>query len=140
MRVSKLNNKDRFVLVNPNYYKIDWNKSGDSGLEIQFRNLVKPFWEHDLVIFQFRIPGSLLRVDFMNLTKKIAAEISGEQHFSYNQHFHKSRAGFLSSIKRDFAKEEWIAREKYQFLELIQEDLDNFSLDYIKEKFGVSLI
>ncbi len=121
-------------------FLIDWTNDGASSLEIRFRDLIKPFWKNFLVLFQTRIPMSLLRIDFLNVNKKIAVEINGRQHSKYTKFFHTNRNGFLQSIKRDMEKLKICEQNNIKLLELEEEDLDNFSLEYIKEKFGVSLI
>lgn len=141
MRVSKLNSPNRLVLLNISKHRIDWDDDGSSSLETRFRDLIKPFWGNDVVLFQTMIPGSKLRIDFLNLTRKIAVETSGNQHFKFNKHFHSnSRAVYLASMKRDMQKQEWLRREGFKFIELIEKDLDLFSLDYIYETFGVDLV
>lgn len=139
MKVKKLNS-NKLINVNINKYKIDWEKSGVSSLEIRFRKLIRPFWQNSIVLFQFRIPGSLLRLDFLNVNKFLGVEIQGLQHNNFNKHFHgNSRFNYLSSIKRDLTKYTWCGENNMQLLELTEEDLDSFSLQHIKEKFNIDL-
>jgi len=140
MKVTKLSS-DKIVTLKTSKYIIDWENDGNSSLEIMFRNLIYPFWKNYIVLFQPRIPGSLLKLDFMNMNKKLAVEIDGEQHGKFNLFFHnKSRANYLSSIKRDLEKEKWCERNNIQLLRLNEEDLQYFSPKYIQKKFGISLI
>jgi very-short-patch-repair endonuclease len=140
MRVTKFNSRKE-ILLRTNKYLIDWQNDGASKLEKQFRDLIKPYWFHQVVLFQLRIPGSLLRIDFVNCNKKIAVEINGGQHETYNKHFHRgSRLVWIEHIKRDLQKREWCEENNIQVLELEQEDLDRFSPQYIEKNYGVNII
>ena len=88
MRVRKLNSSKE-ILLNIKDYRIDWEKDGASKLEIKFRDLIKPYWFNHIVLFQPRIPGSLLRLDFLNCNKRLCVEINGTQHCEFNKFFHK---------------------------------------------------
>jgi len=140
MRVKKLNS-NREILIRTSKYLIDWENDGDSSLEIKFRDLIKPYWIRQIVLHQFVIPGSRMRIDFLNCNKKIAVEINGDQHENYNKFFHRgSRVIWLEQIKRDIEKFEWCNLNGIKFLELKKEDLDNFSPEYIKEKFQLEIV
>ncbi len=137
MRVSRLNNPNKLVLINVKPYIIDWENDGASKIEIQFKDLIKRYWINDIILYQFRIPASLLRIDFLNVNKKIAIEIDGAQHNKFNKHFHAdSKINWLGSIKRDLAKEKWCEQNNIKIHHLIEEDLDNFNRKYILNKFG----
>ena len=140
MKVKKLNS-NKLINVNINKYRIDWEKSGFSKLEVKFRDLIKPYWFRSMVLFQWRIPGSLLRLDYFNVNIRTAVEISPTSHHGkFNPFFHNnSRLNYLSSIKRDFQKVEYCGSNNIQLLELNEYDLNNFSLQYIKEKFNIDL-
>lgn len=134
-------NSNKEVLISTRKYLIDWENDGASKLEVGFRNLIYPYWKNSIILFQCRIPGSLLRIDFLNCNKRLAVEIDGEQHNSFNKHFHSnSRTNYEASLKRDNDKEKWLERNNIKILHLIKEDLDNFSIDYIYDKFQISLI
>ena len=140
MRVKKLNSSKE-VLLRINKYRINWENDGNSSLEIQFRDLIKPYWKNSLVLFQCTIPGSLLKIDFLNCNKRLAVEINGTQHDKFNKFFHNnSRNVWLASMKRDIQKQKWLEENNIQLLELIQDDLDNFKPSYIYEKFGINII
>lgn len=143
MRVGKLNNPSRLVLISTKRYLVDWEKDGNSKLERKFRELVKPYWKNKyIVLFQMTIPGSLLKIDFFNVNKKIAVEIQGEQHDEWNPFFFKNRMEYASSIQRDMSKYDWCQQNGIKLLELKEEDLNDyvFDPDYIEKKFGVSII
>lgn len=139
MRVTKFNSS-KTVLLRINKYAIDWQNDGNSSLEVRFRKLIYPWWKNYIVLFQPTIPGSRLKLDFLNCNKKIAVEINGPQHSEFNKFFHGSRAGYLGSLKRDMSKYKWLNDNKIQLLELEEQDLNNFSPIIIEEKFGVNIL
>ncbi len=141
MRIGKLNNPNKLVVVNPRKYLIDWENDGGSKLEVSFRDLIYPYWKFQLILYQFRIPGSLLRFDFFNLNKKLIVEIDGSQHDKFNKHFHNnSRHNYLNAIKRDLQKEEWCEQNNIKMLRLNQEDLYNFSIPYIEKNYNINIL
>jgi len=140
MRVKKINSSKE-VLLNIHKYKIDWEKDGNSSLERQFRDLIYPYWKQSIVLFQCTVPGSLLKLDFLNCNKRLCVEINGPQHGQFNKFFHaNSRAKYLEAMRNDFKKQRWLDENNIQLLELIQSDLDNFSLKYIEQTYGVNII
>jgi hypothetical protein len=140
LRVKKLNSSKE-VLLRINKYRIDWQKDGNSSLEIRFRDLVYPYWRHSLVLFQCTIPGSLLKIDFLNCNKRLAVEINGPQHDKFNKFFHNnSRNTFLAGIRRDLAKQTWLEQNSISLLELTEEDLDYFSPKMIETKYGINIL
>ncbi len=141
MKVSKLNHPEKLVSLSYKKYAIDWQTDGASKIEVKFRDLIFPFWKNRIVLFQPRIPGSLLRLDFLCVNNRICVEIDGEQHGSFNKHFHNnSRNTYLASIKRDLGKEKWLESNNIRLVRLNKEDLDNFSIKYVEDKTGISLI
>ncbi len=129
------------VLIKTHEYLIDWKKDGASKLETKFKELIFPYWRNQIVLEQLRIPGSLLRIDFLNCTKRLAVEINGPQHGEYNPHFHRgSEVNFRASIRRDINKILWCEENDIKVLELIEEDLDWFCPKYIQDKFEIDII
>lgn len=140
MRVKKLNS-DKEVLLSVKEYLIDWKKDGASKLEIAFRDLIYPAWKHHIVLFQCRIPGSLLRLDFLNCNKRLCVEIDGAQHNKFNKHFHNNnKLNWVSSIKRDWEKEEWLKQNNIKLIHLEEKDLKEFNPKLIEEKYGINII
>ena len=139
MRLLNVNGK----LVNKNVrrYLIDWEAKSRSKLQYNFKSFFYPYWKNHIVYEEFPVYGSMLKVDLLNATKKIAVEIQGGQHESFNKFFHdNSRLKYLESIKRDVKKEKWIELNQFKFLELYEDDLKNLSPQYIEEKCGVLII
>lgn len=121
-------------------YLIDWERKV-SKPQKKVKDFLYPFWKHERVLEEFRIPGSgKLRVDLMKLSgQKVVIEVSPESSHSFNKFFHGSReSGFLASMKRDFEKQEWAEKNGFLYCELRQGDIDNISVNLMKEKFGVN--
>ena len=73
-----------------------------------------------------------MRVDFLNSTKKVAIEVNGPQHSSFNSFFHnKSRLNYLKSIKRDYKKAKWLEMNGYKLIELTTGEVENLSEDFL---------
>jgi len=139
MRLLNINGK----LVNKNVrnYEIDWYGKCRSKLQFKFKQFFYSYWKNHIVYEEFPVYGSMLKIDLLNATKKIAVEIQGSQHESFNKFFHdNSRLKYLESIKRDVKKEKWIEANGFKFIELYEDDLKTLSPQYIEEKCGVLII
>lgn len=133
MKFKKLNSQYE-VNVNTAKYKLDWEGKFVSKPQTQVKDFLFPFWRHDTVLGEFVIPGSRLRIDFLNLTAKVVIEVSPESSHSFNPFFHKSRAGgFLASVKRDGDKEVWARQNGFQFIIVGQKELDNLTKETFAE-------
>ena len=79
-----------------------------------------------------------MKVDFLNATKKIAIEVNGPQHSSFNKFFHNnSRMNYLESLKRDHQKSLWLEQNNFTLIELEKEEVDKLNREFIREKFNV---
>jgi hypothetical protein len=131
------------TLVNKNVrkYLINWEGKSRSKLQYKFKQFFYPYWKNHIVYEEFPVYGSMLKVDLLNATKKIAVEIQGNQHESFNKFFHdNSRLKYLQSIKRDVKKVKWLEMNEFKFLELYENDLNSLSPQYIEEKCGILII
>ena len=131
------------TLVNKNVrkYLVNWEGKSRSKLQYKFKQFFYPYWKNHIVYEEFPVYGSMLKVDLLNATKKIAVEIQGEQHESFNKFFHdNSRFKYLQSIKRDVKKEKWLEMNEFKFLQVYESDLKTLSPQYIEEKCGILII
>jgi hypothetical protein len=79
-----------------------------SALHKRARAVVRLLYPSERVLEEVPLPGSGdLVADFYLPLRKLVIEAHGEQHYSFIQHFHKDRAGWLKSQKRDRDKIEW---------------------------------
>ena len=121
-------------------YLIDWGGKSRSKLQTRAKSLFKPFWVAHVVYEEFPVYGTRMKVDFLNATIKVAVEVNGPQHSSFNKFFHgNSRAKYLKSIKRDHEKLIWLENNGYTLIELEENDFENFSKGYVKKKFGITI-
>ena len=135
-----LNMKNELVYRNLHRFLIKWEAKSKSKIQFQLKQLLKPMWQNYIVYEEFPVYSTRLKVDFVNASLKIAIELSPESHHgAYNAFFHKNKMGYIRSIGRDCKKADWLIMNKFQFLELTEEDLKNFSREYIKEKFDILL-
>jgi very-short-patch-repair endonuclease len=121
-------------------YKIDWYGKSPSKGQFSTKQFLKQFWYNDIVFEEFVIPSSRLRVDFLNYTKKIAVEFDGKQHSEFVEHFHKNRSKFLKSFNRDVQKEEWIKKNNFSLIQIVEDDLKFLSRKYILENFSIDIL
>ena len=119
---------------------IDWGKKSRSKLQKRVKDFLKPHWLGHIVYEEFPVYGTRLKVDILNATIKVAVEVNGPQHSSFNKFFHgNSRAKYLSSIKRDHQKAEWLEKNGYKLIELEESDMENLSKEYIEDTFDIKI-
>lgn len=130
------------VNISVSKYLLDWNDETRAASKPQklVESFLFPYWQNDYVLVEFRIPGSKLRIDLLNTSKKIAIEVSPASSHSYNPFFHKGeKLNFLASFKRDEAKREWIEKNNYQFVELNDNHLKDLSAELFIKEFNILL-
>lgn len=119
-------------------YIVDWDREVSKPQKF-VKDFLLPYWKADIVLEEMRIPGSLLRIDLIDLTKRIAIEVSPSQHFQFNRFFHHSRSGFLSALKRDGDKENWCIDNDFKYVEIFEEDLPDLCRGWFQEKYRIDL-
>ena len=81
-----------------------------------------------------------MKVDLLNATKKIAIEVNGPQHSSFNKFFHNnSRMKYLDSLKRDHEKSLWLEQNSFTLIELEKQDVETLSRESICKKFNITI-
>lgn len=124
-----------------NKWLIDWEGKSRSNVQFLTKVFLKKFWQYDIVTEEQIIPGSRLSCDFLNHSRKCAIEVDGNFHSKFSPYHHKNRMGFLGSIKRDSAKDNWIVNlMKYQLIRIGEDDVKNLSPKWIKDNFDIDLI
>ena len=130
----------RLVYKNVNKYRIAWEKQCRSNIQFEVKQFFKSFWIHHICYEEFPVYGTRMKVDMINMTKRIGVEVQGAQHDSFNKFFHgNSRANYLKSIKRDYHKALWLESNNFKILEITEEDISSLSREYISEKFSVDI-
>lgn len=116
-----VNNKERWH--SDKKYRIKWEKKAPSKGAQEVKTFIKDNFPNDIWYEEYRVPGTLLKIDFLNATRRFAIEFHGEQHDNYSSFFHGSRAGYRNSIKRDIKKAQFLQNNNYKLIEIYEEDL-----------------
>ena len=104
------------------------------------KQFFKTYWYGQICYEEFPVYGSRMKVDLINMTKRIAVEVQGAQHDQFNKFFHgNSRAKYLRSITRDYQKRQWLEKNNFTVLEIVPEDMTSLSKRYIREKFDINI-
>lgn len=132
------NNKGELKSHSDNKYRIKWDKPAPSkGAQI-VKDFLKKHCYNNICFEEYRLPHTLLRVDFLNATKKFAIEFNGVQHNSFIPHFHKDKIGFWKSNQRDMEKRQILERAGYIVVEIVEEDFP-LTKDFFKSRFQIIL-
>lgn len=129
----------RFKTVSEAKYLIDWDDDSLSKFQWKVKHFLHPFWKNYVVCEEFPVAGTRMRIDFYNVTQKVAIECDGEQHNEYNAHFHRgSFSVFQKQVKRDMDKSRWCELNNITLIRIYEEDVPNLSREFFKE-LGVTL-
>lgn len=137
MRLLNLNG--RLVNKNVSRYLIDWDSKSRSKIQFKIKQFFKTYWNGQIVYEEFPVYGSLLKVDILNATRRIAIEVQGGQHETYNPFFHGTKHGFLKSIKRDITKYNWLVANGFKIIEIYEHEVNDVDAAFIKNKFDIDL-
>jgi hypothetical protein len=130
----------RLVNKNVSKYLIDWDGKCRSIIQFKVKQFLKPYWQAGIVYEEFPAFGSLLKVDLLNLSLKIAVEVQGCQHNSYNAFFcNGNPANYLKGIKNDLKKAQWLEKNGIKLIEIMEEEVPHLSREFFKEKFDILL-
>ena len=130
----------RLVNRNVSKYLIDWGKKSRSKIQFKTKQFLKEYWKNHVVYEEFPVYGTRLKVDILNATKKVAVEVNGRQHSSFNKFFHgDSRQKFLQSIKRDCKKLDWLELNDFEVIEIEEDEVPLLSCQLIEAKCGIKI-
>ena len=119
---------------------IDWDKPCRSKVQFKTKQFLKKFWENQVVYEEFPVYGTKMKVDILNATKKIAVEVQGNQHTSFNKFFHNnSRLKYLESIKRDAQKAQWLEKNGYTLVEIHEKEVESLNKEFFLNNFNIVL-
>ena len=88
-------------------------RDNKSSHHLRARGLLSELFPFEKIYEEVTLPGSktistgLLYADFLIPNRNIIVEVHGKQHYEYTTHFHKTKADFMKSRKRDKKKIEW---------------------------------
>lgn len=138
MKLLKLNGA--MGSVNENRYAVNWSKPCRSKVQFAVKQFLKPYWQAYLCYEEFPCVGTLLKVDFINLSLRIAVEVHGGQHEEYNEFFHKGNpANYLKSFKNDDIKRRWLEKNGFQLVEIYEYEVPKLTRQFFQDKFGITL-
>ena len=139
MRLKTLSGKLRYKRCNK--YRIDWDCEERSKPQYLVKKFFEPYWKNCVCYREFPVFGTLLKIDLYNASYKIAVEIDGTGvHNEFNKFFHKDRIGYFNSITRDFKKEQFCEINNITLIRIYDTEIEKLSVEFIKEKFGISII
>lgn len=135
-----LNIHGRLVSKNISRYTINWESACRSKIQFSVKQFLKPYWRNHFVYEEVPVFGTLLKVDIINFSRMIAVEIQGQQHTSFNKHFHNnSRETYRRSIIRDVKKEKWLEINNIKLVEVHWNEVEDLSASFFKEKYNIVL-
>ena len=121
-------------------YRVDWDKKSRSKAQFKVKQFLKKYWATHVVYEEFPVYGSRMSVDILNATIKVAIEVNGAQHNKFVPFFHKnSRSNYLRSIKRDHKKYNWLKKNEFDVVEILDVEADKLSKSFFEDKFGIIL-
>ncbi len=130
-------NSIKQVNVNINKYLIDWNDSPSKEQQI-LQDFLHFYWKNRVVLAEFRIPGSLFRIDILNLSNKIAIEYSPDSTHDFNPFFHTYNS-FKERVKNDINKIKYLEDEGFKVIEVKKPDLKHLSRRFFLDNFDIIL-
>ena len=120
-------------------FLVDWDKPCRSKVQFKTKQFLKNFGKIRLFMRSF-VYGTKMKVDILNATKKIAVEVQGNQHVSFNKFFHNnSRLKYLESIKRDAQKAQWLEKNGYTLVEIHEKEVESLNKEFFLNKFNIAL-
>lgn len=131
-------NSNRPVNINVMKYMIDWDRAV-SKPQKKVKDFLLPYWRSHVVLEEFVVPRTRWRMDLINLTRKIAIEVSPIQHQQFVSFFHRDKFRFGAAIKRDIEKQEWAVRNGFTFVEIFGEDINHLSKDWFINNYNITL-
>ena len=134
-----LNIRGRSVHKNVSKYLIDWDRACKSKIQFQTKQFLKPFWRPCICYEEFPVYGTQMKVDILNATLRIAVEVNGPQHSELHFFHNQQPIKYLDSIRRDDKKFHWLKLNGFKVIEINFDEIDKLSVDFIKDKFDITL-
>ena len=123
MKFKTLNGKER-LLRNAKKYIINWEAKSKSNIQWRVKQFLSSYWKYDVVFEEMRVVGTRLSLDIYNANKKIAVEVQGKQHQTYNPYFHdNNRSKWVSQLRRDDLKLQFCLTNGIKLVEIYETDI-----------------
>lgn len=138
MKVTGLNGRIYNLAVSS--YLIDWSPKREvSAPQAEVKRFLFPYWRGHVCTEETRIPGTRMRLDLLNWTRRIAVEVSPQSSHSFNKFFHRDRARFSAAVGRDLSKAKWCLANGFTFVELTDDDIPKLSPAWFLEVYDITL-
>ena len=134
-----LNVKGRLVVKNVSRFIIKWDGKSKSNLQFEVKKFFKPFWKGCIVYEEFPVYGTLLKVDILNATLKIAIEVNGPQHSQFHYFHGGNPMEYLKAVKLDIQKVEWLEQNNFKLIEINWDEVPLLTKEFVKQKFAIEL-
>ena len=128
MKAVGLNGREYNIDLKKYIVKCD-DKTVKSKYHIAARELLSDMFSGYTILEEVKLPGSrdpskksALFLDFFIPNLQLAVEVHGRQHYEFVKLFHKTKAGFLTSKRRDDIKEQWCELNDIELIVLNYED------------------
>lgn len=132
----------REVKINPANYLIDWERKV-SGPQLMVKKFLYPYWKNNVVCEELYLNigrGRKYRYDLVNLTRKVIVEVSPDStHLNFNEFMHGTVANYKKRIINDVDKWDLAEFNRFTFIELNDEHLENLTKKMFKETFNLIL-
>ena len=111
--------------VNVDVRPSTWPMRGVSKSKLQHKvgQKLLELYPHDAVLEEFRIPGSLLTIDFLVVKQKLAIESDSKIHDEYLPFFHGGpmENNFAKQVNHDVRKEQWVENNGFKMVRINSE-------------------
>jgi len=125
-----INTKGQLVTVDIRPSTYYTGEAGKSKLQNQVGEYLREKYTREVIIEEFVIPGSKMRIDFFLPHRNLAIEVSPESSHSYNPFFHgeKKKNKYGKQVLREIKKQEWCENNDIDLLVITTEkDIENFA-------------
>jgi hypothetical protein len=120
-------------------YRINWEKDSKSKFQFNIKQFFKNYWQYDNCVEEFPVLGTKLNCDIINFDKLFAVEADGNFHNTFSKFHHKTRIGFLDSLKRDQKKDKWLQSNGFFVIRINENDIKNLSLSWVEDTFKIDI-
>ena len=128
MKVTGLNGRGYNLDLKKYIIKKD-DKTKKSRYHMVARDLLHEMFSGYSILEEVKLPGSrcpskksVLFLDFFIPNLSLGIEVHGQQHYEFCKFFHKTKAGFLTCLKRDSVKGDWCNLNKIDLIVLKYSD------------------
>lgn len=98
------------------------------------REILKELFPMENIYEEVEVPGSRLRLDFFLPSSKLAIEVHGEQHYTFNPFFQKNKINFMNSGVRDSKKKKFCSLNGFVFIELDHKEKEQWKQQILNQK------